>query len=868
MERASVAVGGRPERLRVEHHGETVRGLTVERPRLSWWLPDRAGGQTGYEIRLDDGRSARVESPDHVLVPWPFDPLRSRELVRWQVRVQTDLGTSEWSAPGSIETGLMSPDEWVARWIEPVETAPLPSGERPAYVLRHEFTLDGPPAGARLRTTAHGIYETSLNGRRVGDAELSPGFTDYPTALHVQTEDVSELLVAGTNVWEAVLSDGWYRGRHGNSQTADGFGETVAFLGQLEVGGTTIATGAEWTWSTGPILAADLMVGQAEDHRVSGRVWRSVAVVDHDLSALRGSPAPPVRRIQELRPVSVTRLVSGRQIVDLGQNISGWVRLGNLGPRNTRIELLHGEALDADGDVTTAHLEPATSGLGQRDVVIAAGEAGEHFEPRHTVHGFQYVRIDGHPGRLTPDDVTGIVVHTDLRRTGWFRCSDARLNRLHEIAEWSFRDNACDIPTDCPQRERSGWTGDWHLFVETAAFLYDVAGFSVKWLRDLAAEQMEDGLLPNHVPDPRRRSALETADLRWFGMLGSSGWGDACAIVPWALHRAYGDVGILAEMWPTMVRWLRYAANAARTKRHAARAAARPEPAPHEQYLWDGGWHWGEWHEPTHETEPFWSADQGHVGTAYLHHTAALVARIGRLIGRTAELPWLDEHAAGALDAWRAEYLGEDGTVRPDTQASLVRALAFGLVPDDLRARTASRLVELVRAAGNHLSTGFLATPLLLPTLADTGHLDVAYDVLLQDTPPSWLTMVDRGATTVWEAWEGIDADGVAHDSLNHYSKGAVISFLHRYVAGIRPDDDAVGYERFRIEPRPGGGITWAEAIHDSPRGRIESSWRITGGTFHLTVTVPSGAIADVHLPDGTSVVSTPGTTHHHCEHR
>jgi alpha-L-rhamnosidase len=458
-----------------------------------------------------------------------------------------------------------------------------------------------------------------------------------------------------------------------------------------------------------------------------------------------------------------------------------------------------------------------------------------------------------------------VVVHTDLRRTGWFRCSDERVNRFHDIADWSFRDNACDIPTDCPHRERSGWTGDWQVFLPSAAFLYDVAGFSAKWLRDLAAEQLPDGLLVNMAPDPRWPKSAPTRDPKWTGMMGSAGWGDACAIVPWDLYRLYGDEQVLAELWPTMVRWLDYAATAARTRRHPRRAEERPVAAAHEQYLWDGGWHWGEWCEPGTPDEPFYLADQGSVATAYLHHTAGLVARIGRLLGHDQEAAAYDDLSAGALDAWRIEYLDDDGSLAPDTQANHVRALAFGLVPGELRPRTSDRLVALIREAGTHLGTGFLATPQLLPVLADTGHLDVAYELLLQDTPPSWLAMVDRGATTVWEEWEGIDEAGVAHASLNHYSKGAVISFLHRYVAGIHPDDEQVAYRRFQIQPRPGGGITWAEGVHDSPYGRIESSWRITDGTFHLTATVPPAATADVRLPDGTRTELGPGTTELRC---
>jgi alpha-L-rhamnosidase len=455
-----------------------------------------------------------------------------------------------------------------------------------------------------------------------------------------------------------------------------------------------------------------------------------------------------------------------------------------------------------------------------------------------------------------------MVVHTDLTRSGWFRCSDAALNRFHDMAEWSFRDNACEVPTDCPTRERSGWTGDWQLFVPSAAFLYDVAGFSLKWLRDLAVEQLENGCVLNYAPDPRRwQGPAGTSDF-WPLIQGSSGWGDAVVIVPWELWRAYGDAGVLAELWPSMVRWIDYAADAARTLRHPDRAATRPEPMPHEAFLWDGGFHWGEWCEPdTDDIATSLREDQGSVGTAYLYRSATLVATIGELLGHHEDGHRFRTLAADALAAWRAEYIGADGGLTPDSQANHVRALAFGLVPPELRAQTTDRLVELIRGAGTHLGTGFLATPLLLPTLAENGHLDLAYELLGQRTPPSWLAMAERGGTTVWENWEGIDASGVPHDSLNHYSKGAVISFLHRHVAGIQMLDNFPGYRRFRVAPMPGGGLSWAEAVHDAPRGRIGSAWRMADGRVELTVTVPPGTEAEVVLPGASEVqVQAPGT--------
>jgi alpha-L-rhamnosidase len=427
---------------------------------------------------------------------------------------------------------------------------------------------------------------------------------------------------------------------------------------------------------------------------------------------------------------------------------------------------------------------------------------------------------------------------------------------------WSFRGNACEVPTDCPQRERAGWTGDYQAFMPSAAFLYDVAGFSLKWLRDLMADARPDGCIPNFAPDPARPKALPARAEMWMTMQGSSGWGDAITIVPWELWRAYADDGVLAETWPAMQAWVGFAARAAAAGRHPSRVARTAEPAPHERYVWDTGFHWGEWLEPGVDgTGEDWTRDKGEVGTAFLHRSAAIAARVGRMLGHTREAGELDVLAEAALDAWRSEFIGSDGSLRPDTQANHVRALAFGLVPDDLRAQAAGRLVELIREAGTHLGTGFLATPYLLPVLADSGHLDVAYELLLQDTPPSWLSMVERGASTVWENWEGIDADGQPHASLNHYSKGAVISFLHAYTSGIQLLDEGPGYRRFRVEPRPGGGMTWAEAAHDSPHGRIESSWRIHDDRFELTVTVPPGTSADIVLPDGTHHDVGPGTT-------
>ncbi|MFE1117453.1 family 78 glycoside hydrolase catalytic domain [Streptomyces rochei] len=848
-----------PECLRVEHLDHPL-GITERVPRLSWQLPGLAECQAAYRIRTVGGDvradTGRVTSDQHLFVPWTGGVARSGQEVVWQVKVWTEQGESDWSQPASFEWGLLEPADWSARWIEPAEDEVPAPGRRPAYVLRRSFTLEQPVVRARLYATAHGIYEAHLDGVRVGDLELTPGFTSYRHRLQVQTYDVTDLLGPGSHLWDVTLSDGWYRGLTGALQEPDSYGSRVALLAQLVVthpGGdrTVIATGPDWLSATGPVVTADLLDGQTTDLRRTPADWTPVrpgtGEAYDDFDRLTSSPAPPVRRVEEVRPVSVTRLSAGRQVIDLGQNINGWVRLATPVPAGTTLTLTHGEALGADGDVTLDHLtahhfvtgEPFP--LRQEDRVISDGTAP--FEPRHTTHGFQYVRVEGHPGTLTPDDLSGVVVHTDLRRTGWFRCDNEDLNRLHLAADWSLRGNVCDIPTDCPTRERAGWTGDWQLYLPTAAFLYDVVGFSVKWLRDLAADQWPDGKVPCIVPRGPS-GVMDPLD-------GSAGWGDAAVTVPWELWRAYGDLAVLREQYPSMRDWVEYAARCARERHH-------PDRAVHDPYLWDTGHHFGEWLEPggTEVIDP--ALDHGDVATAYLHRSADLLARTARLVGRAGEAERYEEIARGALRAWRAHYVAADGSLTPDTQATYVRALAWGLLPDELRRAAADRLAALVRSAGTHLGTGFLATPDLLPALADHGHLDLAYELLLQRTAPSWLGMLDRGATTVWESWEGIGEDGDAQGSLNHYSKGAVVSFLHTHTAGISPLEP--GYRRFRVAPRPGGGLRSVQGVHQSPYGRICSTWRITSdGVFHLEVTVPAGTSAEIDLPDGSRTGAGPG---------
>ena len=859
----------------VEHLVEPL-GLGTGSPRLSWWLPVGATRQEAFEIETRSWRSPRVVSAGHLLVPFDGPSARSGERVPWRVKAWTDLGESPWSDWSFWEAGLLEPSDWTATWIRPDEPERPPAGERPAHVFRQDFTIDDQVRRGRAYATAHGLYELFLNGERMGDVELAPGTTAYRTNLDVQTYDVTEALSPGSNEIRAVLSDGWYRGKNGFNREFDCFGTELALLIQLELElddgrRLTVGTGPGWSTAIGEITRADLIDGQGVDLRRRPEDWHPAPLADLGYETLTASPAPPVRRVEEVRPHSVQEVGPLEHVVDLGQNINGWVRLVDVGPDGTELTLTHGELLDDTGRVTLDHLAPfdfvsrEPRSPGQVDTVISRGRPSDLFEPRHTTHGFQYVGIDGHPGPLTEDDVTGVVVHSDLTRTGWFTCSDHRLERLHEAAVWSFRDNACDVPTDCPQRERAPWTGDWQIFAPTAAFLYDVAGFSAKWLRDLAADQWHDGRVPNFTPDPAGPAAADHEIARF--LTGSAGWGDAAVIVPWDMWVAYGDDQLLADQFDSMVRWVEFAAGRARSGRHRTRSERRPEPAPHEEFLWDTGFHWGEWCEPGGTAEEVFTLekDMGDVATAFLHRSSALLSRIATILERPTEAERYDGLARAARDAWQAEFIDDEGRLTPDTQPNLVRALAFGLVPDELRDSVAVRLVELVHEADDHLTTGFLATPFLLPVLADTGHLDIAYTLLFQDTPPSWLAMIDQGATTIWENWEPPGEGDQATGSLNHYSKGAVITFLHQYVAGLRPDPDHPVYERFTVAPMPGGGLTHADARCDSRRGPVRSSWRIEDGRFTLDLEVPPGATADVVLPSGERAVAGPGSSTYQC---
>ncbi|AQZ63985.1 alpha-L-rhamnosidase [[Actinomadura] parvosata subsp. kistnae] len=868
-------MGAAPYDLRVATGGDRFP-VSEERPALSWKLPAAWDRQDGYDLqlRVDDSEHAvaDVGSARHLFVGWPLPPLRSRQSVRWRVRTRRGEERSPWSAWHAFESGLLN-DDWSARWISPREDAVRQEGGRPAYVLTGSVHLREGIAHARLYATALGLYEAFVNGTRAGTAELAPGSTSYGDTLHAQAADVTGLLRSGANDLEIVLSDGWYRGSNGTWRKRDCWGTTTAARLQLHVryaDGTETVTGTDGSWTSrrAAIVRADLMNGQTTDFTAPPGPAHPVLVDAVTAPPISWSPAPPVRRVERRAPLSVTRLDGGACVVDFGQNASGWITLTDLGPSGTRTVIDHGEHLDPAGDLTTSHLDSRRPGEApipfvQRDEVVSSGRPGEVFEPRHTVHGFRYARLSRH---VDPASVTMRVVHTDLRPTATFACSHDDLNRLHEAARWSFRGNAVDLPTDCPTRERLGWTGDYQIFAPTAARLFDVDGFSRKWLRSVRDDQLADGRVVNSSPDPNRLKTHD--DPMAEAITGSAGWGDAVVLVPWVLYETYGDTLVLAENWPAMRRWVEWALATARDTRHSSRTGK----LPHERYLWDGSFHWGEWLEPKRRapdgtlvdpvmSDPiaWYTADKGEVGTAYLYRSTRTIAAVAGVLGHAEDAARYRETARRVRDAWRTEFLDAGGRTGAGTQASYVRALAFGLVPPELREKAARHLVDLIGAAGGHLGTGFLSTADLLPVLADTGHADVAYAVLLRRTSPSWLGMLDRGATTIWEDWDGVADDGTATASLNHYSKGAVVRFLHTHTLGLRQAPGSVAWESFVVAPVPDAAVTWAEGTFDGPQGRIAVAWRVADGRLTIAADVPGGSRADIRFPDGTTFSAGPG---------
>jgi alpha-L-rhamnosidase len=749
---------------------------------------------------------------------------------------QTVVTDGAWRASRTGQAGWEQPgfddSDWPAALaVASYGTGPWGSGVRvaqPAPLLRKGFTIGKQVASARLLTTALGLHETRLNGRRVGDDVLAPGWTDYTKRLQYKVADVTGLLRPGDNALGTWLGNGWYSGSLGigGSQRYGTHPWYSAELHLTYADGSTevVRTDDTWRVAGGPIRADDLYQGETFDARLVPAGWDGPGFDDSAWSAplVRTDPAPRlvsqvdngVTAQEELRPVAITQPRPDVWVFDLGQNFAGWNRLTVRGPAGTTVTMRHAEELAPDGTVYTDNLRAAQAT--DRFTLAGTGDV-ETYEPRFAVHGYRYVEVTGLPAGVTPteDMVTGRAAWAGGGQPGTFTTSDPFVNQLQHNIVWGQRSNMLSIPSDCPQRdERLGWTGDIGIFAATSTFNLAAHNFLDKFADDLVDAQHADGAFTDVAP-----GVLDTA--------GRAGWGDAGVIVPYTIWQRYGDTGVIDEHFAAMARWVDY-----------LRATSGSD-------LIRDQWTYGDWLNVDDNTA------QDLISTAFFGWSARLVARMAAATGRTAEAASYGRLADQVAAAFAGRFAAADGTIGSNTQTGYVLALAFGLLPPERRQAAADKLAAKVAATGGHLSVGFLGVENLLPVLADHGHADTAYQVLRQPGFPGWGYMIDHGATTIWERWDGIRPDGTFNDpgmnSFNHYGLGSVGDFLYRQVGGLAPAEP--GYSSLLVAPKPGGGLTSARAEHETPYGTAVSDWSSSGGTVTLRVTVPAGTSATVKVP-------------------
>ncbi len=701
-------------------------------------------------------------------------------------------------------------------------------------------------AEAVLTATAYGVYQASVNGRPVTDSVLNPGWTAYEWRLQVQRFDVTELITASSEATvriEVLLGNGWYRGDLGFEGANANYGNDIGFLGELEIGYADgsrqlVTTDDSWTARVSDSPSNSLYQGQTIDTRLRRADTDALPVrsIEVDRTALIDQVGPLIMRQEEIKPIAVWTSPAGKTLLDFGQNLVGWIRLRANGEAGTEIVLRHAEVLEND-ELGTRPLRVAKA----TDTFILSG-GDDVFEPTLTFHGFRYAEITGFPGELTADDLEAVVVHSAMPRVGWFSCSDERVNQLVSNSVWGQKGNFLDIPTDCPQRdERLGWTGDIAAYAATAAYQFDVADFLHKWLLDLAVETAHNGeegvpfVVPNVLKYAHFRDGFENP---FHGPVAI--WGDAAAWVPEALWNAYGDLGRLADHYPGIVAHLESV-----------------EPHLSENGLWESGQQLGDWLDPdASPDEPDNAkADKAVVATASFYRSVAFAAEAARLIGRTDDAARWTALATKIKSAFVAHYVDSDGTIVSDCATVYALAICFDLLDDDQRARAGQRLSEVVAAREYTITTGFAGTPFVTWALSQTGHVDDAYRLLLNDACPSWLYCVAMGATTIWERWDSMLPDGSINPgdmtSFNHYALGAVADWLYRVVAGIQPASP--GYATIRLTPTPGPGLDWAKGALDTRHGRVECGWQRTVDGFTVDVVVPEGTPVEVVLPDGSA---------------
>jgi alpha-L-rhamnosidase len=835
--------------LRCDYHINPV-GIDVAQPRLSWQILTTENNflQQAYEIRVAETKenlakgsklvwnSGKVISSESVNVDYSGPSAKPSQRLWWQVRIWDGKNkTTDWSAPAYWESGLVKAEDWKASWIRYGQEKDN-TVSQPSQFFRKEFSLNKKVSSARIYVTALGLYELHLNGKKVGNDLFTPGWTSYKNRIQYQTYNVTSLL--GTkNAIGAIVGDGWYRGNIGFKGQRSYYGDKSALLAQLIVTFTdgtseSVVTDSGWKATTGPIGESDIYNGESYDARkeltgwdlagYADTKWDPAVVYDYGKDKLIAPQGVPVQAIEEIKPVKLIKTPSGETVLDMGQNMVGVVRLKVKGNSGDKVVIKYAEVLDKAGNFYTDNLRAAKC----TDTYILKGGGEEVYQPRFTFHGFRFVKLEGLATEPSLDQITGIVIHSAMTPTGTFSCSDSLINKLQHNIQWGQKGNFVDVPTDCPQRdERLGWTGDAQVFSMTAAFNFDVAAFYTKWMKDFTADQLENGRVPHVIPDVLN------------GGGGATAWADATLIVPWTVYQVYGDKRILADQYKSMKAWVEYMHKRAGDKN-----------------LWTGDEHFGDWlaFATTNSSYPGATTEKDLIATAYYAYSSRLLSQIAAILGKTEDATFYSNLSEAVKKAFIDEFVTKNGRIVSHTQTGYSLALAFDLLPENLRKSAADYLAADVKKMG-HLTTGFVGTPLLCKTLSATGNDDLAFMLLNRKQYPSWLYPVTQGATTIWERWDGQKPDGsfqdVGMNSFNHYAYGAIGEWLYKHVAGLDLDPQHPGYKHILLYPHPGGDLSKASVELKSMYGLIKSSWNLSQEQFTYEVTIPANTTASVTLP-------------------
>ena len=827
---------------------DTPMGVDPSQPvTFSWIVNSSEKGltQTAYEVwvfrnKMPVWASGVVDSSESISVPCEVK-LHPDSYYSFSVRVWDNKGRMSEKAKSWWTTGL-NKEDWSAHWIGE-------NGKCRPINLRGKATLSNKVKRATAYISSHGQYEAFINGQRVGDAYMTPGWTSYRTRVQYQAYDVTSLLQRGDNILAAVVAPGWYSGM--GYRTRKSYGDDISLLMQVNVEYTNgelevFYTDKDWKMSASAkasgVVSNDIYHGETIDARLiddswttldynEGTEWVAAEVISQDKSAVVSTLNELCRAQKPIKPVKYILTPKGEKVLDFGQNIVGWERVKLQGKAGDTIRIYHAETLDENGNFYTVNLRTAKA----TSTYVMNGEKRE-FAPSMTFYGFRYIRIEGIEGEPNLEDYEIVPVWSNFDNVGSFSSSNALVNQLQSNIWWGFHDNFLDVPTDCPQRnERLGWTGDAQVFFRTASFLGRVENFFEKWLTDLRTDQFDDGTMPRIIPNAYMES---TRNRR---RTAACGWADAATIVPWKHYMAYGNKAVLANQYQSMTKWVNFLI----------------KNSKEQNYLWTGhdSDHYGDW--------LFYSVDNDRDGVSavtskrllaqcFYIHSLDNVVKAAEVLGKVADVAYYKDVAEKARKAYLAEYVTPNGLISSDTQTAYVLALHFDLLPENMRAQAAKRLVENIKRYKNHITTGFLGTPYICEVLTRFGYSDVAYTLLLQECCPGWLYQVKMGATTVWERWDSIRKDGSIPDngmnSLNHYAYGSIGDWLYREAVGIK--EMTPGYKSIAIKPHTGGNFENMSASTVTPYGKVSAAWKAKENVLkELSVEIPFNTTAEIYVP-------------------